>query len=967
MLRGKQGQKYKFVWQGCPEGLHGVGVLISAEFVDSVVSVIRVSERLMVVKMVIGRMLVNVISGYAPQVGQSDTEKDEFWCAVEKLMVLTSDNEVVLLGGDFNGHVGKSADGFEGVHGGHGYGARNREGERILEFADGADLLVCNTQFRKADNKLITYSSGGSSTTVDYIMVRRRDRANLRDAKVIPGEEVVSQHHLVVCDMRVKGARRAKRVKHQPRMKVWRLKEEAVRHLLREKLSMVEDKVVELETGWTSVKDTLLGAVGEVCGWARGPPRHSETWWWNDQVGKRIDEKRAKFKEWQKSKGTATEKDVRENYKAIKKAVKKEVARAQEAQRKLFGEHLDTEEGQKRVYRIAKQIAKERCDVTRVSCLKDEAGSIVVNPDGVKARWKRYMETLLNVENVWDGSVESDSVLGPAEEITEKEVEDAIRAIKSRKAGGPTGLVGDMLKAAGSWGVKRMTEVCNLVVKEGCIPVDWELSTLVPLYKGKGDPLDCGSYRAIKLLEHGMKVLERVLEKRIRKKVKIDDMQFGFMPGRGTTDATFIVRQLQEKYMEKRKKLYFGFVDLEKAFDRVPRKVVRWALRQLGVDEWLVRAVMAMYERARTVVRTKDGNSEEFEVKVGVHQGSVLSPLLFVVVMEVLAQSVKEGLPWELLYADDLVLIAESMEGLKEKMKKWKDCMEAKGLRVNIEKTKVMASGKGCGEVERTGKWPCAVCRKGVRANSIRCTKCTEWVHQKCSGVKGSLTSVMTTFECKVCIEGDADGENVELDLGNGVKFRDVKAFCYLGDMLNGEGGADSASVTRVRCAWKKFRELGGMLTRKEMSLKLKGKVYAACVRSTMIYGSETWAMNVEQQRRLERTEMRMVRWMCGVSLRERKTSDQLRRMMGIEPVVDVVKRSRLRWMGHVLRKNESDWVRKVMEINVEGSRARGRPRRTWLNIVEENMCARGLTREDAQDRRKWRKLSWGSQGQPPL
>ena len=211
------------------------------------------------------------------------------------------------------------------------------------------------------------------------------------------------------------------------------------------------------------------------------------------------------------------------------------------------------------------------------------------------------------------------------------------------------------------------------------------------------------------------------------------------------------------------------------------------------------------------------------------------------------------------------------------------------------------------------------MCRKGVRVHSIRCTKCTEWVYRKCSGVKESLTSVMTTFECQVCIEGDADGENVELDLGNGVKFRDVKAFCYLGDMLNGEGGADSASVTRVRCAWNKFRELGGMLTRKEMSLKLKGKLYATCVRSAMIYGSETWTMNVEQQRRLERAEMRMVRWMCGVSLRERKTSDELRRMMGIEPVVDVVKRSRLRWMGNVQRKDKSGWVRKVTEINVEG------------------------------------------------
>jgi hypothetical protein len=464
-----------------------------------------------------------------------------------------------------------------------------------------------------------------------------------------------------------------------------------------------------------------------------------------------------------------------------------------------------------------------------------------------------------------------------------------------------------------------------------------------------------------------MKVLERVLEKRIRKKVKIDEMQFGFMPEKGTTDAIFIIRQLQEKYREKRKKLYFGFVDLEKAFDRVPREIVKWALRKLGVEEWLIRAVMAMYEKARTVIRTKNGNSEEFKVNVGVHQGSVLSPLLFVVVMEVLAQGVKTGLPWELLYADDLVLIAESLDELKEKMERWKDCMEAKGLKVNIEKTKVMTSGKGSGELEKSGKWPCAVCRKGVGVNSIQCTKCYKWVHKICSGVRGSLTNAITIFECKVCAEGDKDERIVELVLNDGVKFGEVKVFCYLGDMLNGEGGADSASVARVRSAWKKFRELGGMLTRKEMSLKLKGMVYATCVRSVMIYGSETWAMNVEQERRLERAEMRMVRWMCGVSLRERKTSDELRRMMGIESVMDVVKRGRLRWMGHVLRKDENDWVRAVMELNVEGSRARGRPKRTWLNVVEEDMRVRGLTRGDAYDREKWRRLSWGSQGQPPL
>jgi len=93
-------------------------------------------------------------------------------------------------------------------------------------------------------------------------------------------------------------------------------------------------------------------------------------------------------------------------------------------------------------------------------------------------------------------------------------------------------------------------------------------------------------------------------------------MQFGFMKVKGTTDAIFMARQMQENYRVKDKKLYFGFVDLEKAFDRVPREVISWAVRKLGVEEWLVSAVMSMYTDAKTVVGTVYGNSKDFELKV---------------------------------------------------------------------------------------------------------------------------------------------------------------------------------------------------------------------------------------------------------------------------------------------------------------------------------------------------------------
>jgi len=125
------------------------------------------------------------------------------------------------------------------------------------------------------------------------------------------------------------------------------------------------------------------------------------------------------------------------------------------------------------------------------------------------------------------------------------------------------------------------------------------------------------------------------------------------------------------------------------------------------VDEWLVRTVMTMYEGAKTLIRCESGDSESFEVKVGLHQGSILSPLLFVVVMEIVTRGFRVGLPWELLYADDLVLMAKNIGELRDKILRWKEGMEAKGLKVNVGKTKVMIAGEGKVAEEEPSKWPC--------------------------------------------------------------------------------------------------------------------------------------------------------------------------------------------------------------------------------------------------------------------
>ena len=169
------------------------------------------------------------------------------------------------------------------------------------------------------------------------------------------------------------------------------------------------------------------------------------------------------------------------------------------------------------------------------------------------------------------------------------------------------------------------------------------------------------------------------------------------------------------------------------------------------------------------------------------------------------------------------------------------------------------------------------------------------------------------------------------VDIGNGVSLEKVDKFCYLGDMLDADGGCDSAVTARVRSAWKQIREYLPIPTGKGFSLNLKGKVYATCV-SCLMHGSETWPMTVVHELKMNHTEMSMIRWMCGVKLNERKKSEQLRELLGLEPVSLMIKKSRLRWFGHV-QKDDNDWVTRCITWEVEGIRQTGHPKKDLVGL----------------------------------
>ena len=350
----------------------------------------------------------------------------------------------------------------------------------------------------------------------------------------------------------------------------------------------------------------------------------------------------------------------------------------------------------------------------------------------------------------------------------------------------------------------------------------------------------------------------------IRQLVSINDSQFGFVPRRGTTDTIFVVRQLQEKYLAANKRLYMAFVDLEKVFDRVPRKVIWWALIKLGVEEWIVRLVQGMYANAQSRVRIDEGYSEEFEVKVGVHQGSVLSPLLFIIVLEALLREFHSGVPWEDLYADDLVIIAESLEECVKRLLTWDEAMEKKGLRVNAGKTKIMICGPGLDLLQSSGEFPCAVCRTVVGSNSIFCNGCKHWVHKKCSGLKHLKKD--PDYRCTRC-QGTArplDGRP-QKEVQVGPDKLKVASFCYLGDMLSAAGGCELSTTTRMKTAWKKFKDLLPVLSSCHLSFKTRGCVYSSCVQSTMLHASETWPLTKSNLQHLQLNDRAVIRQICNV------------------------------------------------------------------------------------------------------
>ena len=226
-----------------------------------------------------------------------------------------------------------------------------------------------------------------------------------------------------------------------------------------------------------------------------------------------------------------------------------------------------------------------------------------------------------------------------------------------------------------------------------------------------------------------------------------------------------------------------------------------------------------MYRGCKTKVRSAAGESDSFNVDVGLHQGSTLSPYLFLILMDVLTEGVGKEVPESIMFADDIVLCGGREVDMTEYLDTWRKSLEERGMKVSRPKTQFMDFNN--------------------------------YFEQNQQGNREPVNKL---------------GEELEI----------VTHFKYLGASMEPEGGMETEITNRVGAGWRNCKKCCGVLCDRRMPVKLKGKVYTTVINPEMLYGAETWATTKRQGKRIEVTEMRMLPWMCGVTRKDKIRNEHI-------------------------------------------------------------------------------------------
>ena len=913
----------------------GVCIIVGEAWKGCVREWKEVSSRLMYVRMKVGVDEYVIVGAYGPGSERTKEERESFWSDLGELVGSFENDEIVCVLGDLNARVGDNK--VQGVIGEYGVPGVNESGEWMIDWCMQYEMTVCNTLFNKRDVHKFTWvrrvrGEIVESALMDYMCVSGRYKARVTDVNVLRAAGGVhSDHHLVVCKVKVKRGWAPARPTGGVRevVKVERLNDAGCREefeggIREEWLVHKETELGNVEEEWMTFKNAVRRCASRACGMKRlskrGIRKGSE--WWNEEVARLVRRKRDLYRIWLQNRG----RDTYDRYKMARNEVKRAVRRAKREADVRWGEKLveDFSTNKRMFWREVKRTRKGV--EVREECVKDENGRVLSEVNEVCERWKEYFDGLLNVSESGQAEITARPgmnvrVFEKADtDITMTEVVAAVSRLGGGKASGVDEVKGEYLRSGGNVCAEWMVRLLNVCLSSGKVPNEWKTGCIVPLYKGKGDPLECKNNRGISLLSVPGKVYGRILIERVieNSEGQIGEEQSGFRKGRSCADQIFVLRQVCEKMKEKKKRVFVAFMDLEKAYDRVEREAMWQVMRIYGIGGRVLKGIMSFYDEGSACVRVGNKVSESFGVRMGLRQGCVMSPWLFNIFMDGVVREVysrvngvgvkmreegeREWVLSQLLFADDTALVAESAEQLQCLVGEFGRVCKRRKLRVNVEKSKVM------------------------------------------------------------CIGGSEDPAMPDIML-NGERMEVVSSFKYLGSCFGSGGGVKEDVSMRVAEGMRTFGAMKRVWRGRSVTVGVKRELYERIVVPTVMYGSESWGMRVEERNKLDVAEMNCLRNMCGVTRWDRWRNEVVRERVGVpEALSKRVDRKVLKWFGHVERMGNERLTKRVYRSEVGGVRGRGRPPFRWIDGVRRACDERGFgldqAREECRDRNAWRSMT---------
>ena len=688
----------------------GVGFIMTKKAYNAISKIEPVSPRILQLSFD-GNPRLTVISVYSPTEGSSIEEAETFHDNLRLAIASIPAHDFLIVVGDLNAHLAKESDEDEQWY---FHSTTNRNGELLRDTLQETEMEATNHRFRKKNGKMWTFLSDATHTKsqLDYVLVRKKWRNSIKDTEAYNYfDSVGSDHRLVLSKVRLS----LRKTKTPPRKAIYDWEnfredgelQDQFTVEVRNRYSILREEDIG-DTDVTKVYGHLAEAVADTCE-ALLPKRRKRA---HDHLASdnRVITARTELEISKKEFGMNPSDELSCSVKLKKDAL--EIAYTVVEEERLLKKIREVETSADRCKsRQSWNLINEITDRKKSSSAQIQGGSA----EERKTRWKDHFQSLLGqppvgVNDDLDVQQRFSQLNISTEPFSKDELKVAKARIKENKACGEDGIPPEVIKRCDLDDI--ILSFCNGALEEGQAPEQWKISNIVPVPK-KGDLSQTDNYRGISLTSLTAKTLNRMILNRIQPAIEglLRDNQNGFRSSRSTTSHILTLRRILEGAKMKRLPAAMVFIDFKKAFDSIHRGILMKILLAYGIPKEIVDLIGLLYSGTKAQVITPDGMTELFDILAGVLQGDTLAPYLFIIVVDycmslAIAKHPEVGLTLtparsrrikadkisDTEFADDIALIADSIQEVQELLTEVETVAADVGLRMNETKTKYMVA-----------------------------------------------------------------------------------------------------------------------------------------------------------------------------------------------------------------------------------------------------------------------------------